>query len=261
MPKRVCVSCTVPLTNDNISREHILPEWVAAEVHQPELSLKHYRHNEDAREDELLRSHDLGSFAIKNVCQGCNNGWMSDLEGSAKPILLGLMNMKTSLLQLAPDERSVISAWAIKTAFMITSAQKTLPELPWPLFRGLASKPQEVPIQCIVVAAQLPFLPKSFLYACPADHMAASEALIHVRVGFSINKLHFVVVIPFLEAERIVRTSGVQLPLWPLDLEIRVAHKHFPTLTSPNDLINFLTGLVEVGVVSDSSPHERVQTR
>jgi len=48
MPKRVCVSCTVPLTNDNISREHILPEWVAAEVHQPELSLKHYRHNEDA---------------------------------------------------------------------------------------------------------------------------------------------------------------------------------------------------------------------
>jgi hypothetical protein len=51
---------------------------------------------------------------------------MSDLEGSAKPILLGLMNMKTSMLQLAPDERSVISAWAIKTAFLITSAASSL---------------------------------------------------------------------------------------------------------------------------------------
>lgn len=257
MPRRVCVGCTVPLTNDNISREHILPEWAAAEVHQPELSLKQYRHNEDTREDQLLRSHDLGSFAIKNVCERCNNGWMSNLEGSAKPILLGLMNTNTSLLQLEPGERSIISAWAIKTAFMIASAQHDLPKLPWPLFRGLACKPQEVPTQCIVVAAQLPFLPKSFLYACPTDHMAGNEALIQARVGFSINKLHFVVMIPFLEARRMVRTSGVQLPLWPLDLEILVSHKHFPTITSPNDLINFLTSLVEAGVMSDSPTRVR----
>lgn len=251
MAKRVCVGCTVPLTNENISREHILPEWLAPEVHQPELSLKQYRHDEDKREDELLRSHDLGSFVIKNVCRDCNNGWMSNLEGRAKPILLGLMDMKTSLLQLSEDERSVISAWAIKTAFMIASAQKSLPELPWHLFRELANTPQSIPAQCIVVAAQLPFLPKSFLYACPTDHMSGNATFIQVRVGFSINKLHFVVIIPFLEADRIVRTSGVQLPLWPLDLEILVAHKHFATLTSPNDLINFLTNLVEAGVLPD----------
>ena len=61
MTKRACVGCTAPQTNDNISREHILPEWLAAEVHQPELTLKHCRHSEDTREDELLRSHDLGS--------------------------------------------------------------------------------------------------------------------------------------------------------------------------------------------------------
>ena len=255
MTKRACVGCTAPLTNDNISREHILPEWLAAEVHQPELTLKHYRHSEDTREDELLRSHDLRSYAIKSVCRDCNNGWMSDLEGRAKPILLGLMNMKTSLMQLSPDERSVISAWAIKTAFMIASAQKNLPDLPWTLFRGLSRTPQEIPAQCIVMAAQVPFLPSGFLYACPADHMAGTEALIQVRVGFSINKLHFIVVIPFVEAERVVRTSGVQLPLWPLEMEILVAHRHFPTFTSPNDLINFLTNLVEAGVISDRKAH------
>jgi hypothetical protein len=161
---------------------------------------------------------------------------MSDLEGRAKPILLGLMNMKTSLLQLSPEERSVISEWAIKTAFMIASAQNNLPELPWHLFRGMARMPQEIPAQCIVVAAQVPFLPD----------------------GFSINKLHFVVLIPFVDAERVVRTSGVQLPLWPLELEILIAHRHFPTITSPNDLINFLTNLVEAGIVSDSPSRARV---
>jgi hypothetical protein len=135
MANRACVACTVPLTNDNISREHILPEWLATEVYQRELSVKQYRHNEDTREDELLRSHDLGSFAIKNVCRTCNNGWMSNLEGSAKPILLGLMDMKTSLFELAPNERSVSSAWAIKTAFMIAGAQKNLRSYPGLCFR------------------------------------------------------------------------------------------------------------------------------
>lgn len=65
---------------------------------------------------------------------------------------------------------------------------------------------------------------------------------------------------PFLEAERIVMTSGVQLPLWPLDLKILIVHKDFPILTSPNELINFLTGLVEARVFFDSQLHERRQT-
>jgi hypothetical protein len=251
MPGRICAGCAVPLTKDVVSREDIIPRWLAGEVYQPELSLKQYRHNEDTREDEVLRRHDLGNFVIKNVREACNNGWMSDFESSAKPILLGLMTMKTSMLQLSSNERSVISAWAIKTAFMIASAQPSLPDLPWDLFRGLARQPEQIPRECLVLAAQLPFLPKSFLYACPTDHLGSPETPIHLRVGFSINNLHLVVVIPFREAKRVVRTSGIQLPLWPFDLEIRVIYRNFPTLTSPSALINFLTGLVEVGIAYD----------
>jgi hypothetical protein len=46
-----------------------------------------------------------------------------------------------------------------------------------------------------------------------------------------------------------VRTSGVQLPIWPLDLEILVRYQNFPTITVPADLINFLTELVQAGVI------------
>jgi hypothetical protein len=150
MASRTCVGCGVSLTNDIISREHILPRWVAEEVHLPGVKYKHYHHDEEKAEDELIRSHDLGSLAIKNVCIPCNNGWMSRLEARAKPTLLGLMNMDATLLQLTPDERATVSAWAIKTAFMIASPQPAITNLPWHLFRGLAEEPEKIPTECPV---------------------------------------------------------------------------------------------------------------
>jgi hypothetical protein len=244
-----CVGCGKPFTEVERSREHILPGWLAQEVEQPGLNLNQYRHNEDKDEDELLRSHDLGSFVIKNVCSACNNGWMSRLEGRAKPLLLDLMNMKASLLQLSREHRTTVSAWAIKTAFMIASAQKSITSpLPWHLFSGLAAVPENVPVECPVLAAQLHFL-KGFLYACPGDVLSEYQDPVSLRVGFSIHQLHFVVVLPLLEAERVIRTSGVQFPIWPLDLEILVRYENFPTITVPAGLINFLTGLVQVAIV------------
>jgi len=244
-----CVGCDKPFNEVSRSREHILPEWLALEVEQPDLSLKQYRHDEDRVEDELLRSHDLGSFVIKNVCSACNNGWMSRLEGRAKPILLELMNMRASLLQLSADQRTTLSAWAIKTAFMIASAQQSITNLPWHLFRQLGEEPERVPTECFVLAAQVPSLPKGFMYASPSDTLPETGPF-QVRIGFSINQLHFVVVIPQFPADRIVRTSGVHIPIWPLDVEILVHYESFPTLKTANELINFLVGLVTAGIVT-----------
>jgi hypothetical protein len=245
-----CVGCGEPLTKGTISREHILPKWLAQEVNLPNQTLKHYLHDEDSAGNELLRSHDLGSFAIKNICASCNNGWMSRLEGRAKVALLSLMNQQSSLLQLSLDERATISAWAIKTAFMIASAQQSKTDLPWDLFRQLAEEPERIPAECFVLAAQLPFLPEGFLYACPMDIMPRNQQPAHIRVGLTIRHLHFVVVIPLFAAYRVVRTSGVHIPIWPLNVEIGVVYKTFPTFERPGDLINFLTGLVEAGVAS-----------
>jgi len=246
-----CAGCGEPFTKVTRSREHILPQWLAREVEQPDLSLKQYLHNEDQPESALLRSHDLRSFVIKNVCSTCNNGWMSQLEGRAQNKLLGLMHMKTSLLQLTVEERTTVSAWAIKTAFMIASAQQSFTDLPWHLFRQLAEEPENISVECFVVAAQLQFLPKGFLYACPADIVPQSGQPAQLRVGFSIHQLHFVVVIPLFRADRIVRTSGVHIPIWPLQLEIRVRYENFPTLASAKDLNNFLVALVNAGIVHD----------
>jgi hypothetical protein len=144
---------------------------------------------------------------------------------------------------------------------MIASAQKSITSpLPWHLFRGLAAVPGNVPVECPVLATQLHFL-KGFLYACPGDVLSEYQGPVSLRVGFSIQQLHFVVVLPLLEAERVIRTSGVQLPIWPLDLEILVHYENFPTITVPADLINFLTGLVQVALCkSDQTRLNRMTT-
>lgn len=103
---------------------------------------------------------------------------------------------------------------------MIASAQKTIRDVPWYLFRKLAEKPQTVPCDCFVLAGQLPFLPRGFLYACQGDVLPQGQQhTVQMRVGFSIHHLHFVVVIPMIAAERVVRSAGLHLPIWPLDLE------------------------------------------
>ncbi len=135
---------------------------------------------------------------------------------------------------------------------MVASAQQSIGDLPWHLFRQLGEEPETVPRECFVVAAQLPFLPKGFLYASPGDVLPQFHDPVSVRVGFAIHHLHFVVLLPLLEAERVLRTSGVQLPIWPLDLEILVNDENFPTIAVPGDLINFLTSLVQAGIVQEA---------
>ena len=157
--------------------------------------------------------------------------------------------MQIGLMELSAEQRTTLSAWAIKTAFMIASAQSSITDLPWHLFTQLGEEPQRVPTECFVVASQLPSLPKGFLYACPSDASPESGS-VQVRIAFSINHLHFVVVIPQFPAYRIIQTSGVHIPIWPLDTEIIVRYENFPRLTTASELINCLADLVHAGIVT-----------
>ena len=69
--------------------------------------------------------------------------------------------------------------------------------------------------------------------------------------GLLNSKTPFLVVIPFTAGQRIVRTSGVHLPIWPLESEILVRYAFFPIFSSSNDLINYLVDQVECGLLPD----------
>lgn len=54
---------------------------------------------------------------VRRVCATCNNGWMGQLEGQAKPLLLPwIRGQRTRLLR--PDQQTM-AVWAVKTAMML----------------------------------------------------------------------------------------------------------------------------------------------
>lgn len=59
---------------------------------------------------------------IKCVCQNCNNGWMSDIEGENKPHIFAMMNDKPTVL--TPMQQKSLTRWAILKAMVLDGANK-----------------------------------------------------------------------------------------------------------------------------------------
>jgi hypothetical protein len=255
MANKACLGCGADLTSESATLEHVLPQWLAKEIERPGINLEHSLHDERRPEqDTVLRSHGLNKFATRKVCAACNNGWMSRLESGAKPLILGLMYQKTSILTLTDEARLVLSRWATKTAFMISRVQSMQFELPWATFQRLGEYEKEGPQGCLVLGSQQPGLPKGFLYTCPSDEFPVGTP-VQLRVGFSIHHLHFVVVIPIVEGLRMISAgAAVHVPMWPLDLQILSGYKPVPEkIETPNAFLDFLTNLVAVGIVQRKS--------
>jgi len=64
--------------------------------------------------------HDMWAYCLTMVKKP---GWMSLLEHQANPLILQLMKAERSILMLTDDERRILSRWAVKTAFLITTSE------------------------------------------------------------------------------------------------------------------------------------------
>lgn len=96
------------------SAEHVFPQWLlrdygaANELTRP------------TRRDHLTpwMLSDRGPIPLRslkvNVCAACNNGWMSQLEAAAKPLLTG-----PRAGELNPDDVETLARWFTKTATVL----------------------------------------------------------------------------------------------------------------------------------------------
>jgi hypothetical protein len=250
MSRARCVGCDEPLIA--ASREHILPDWLAKEVFIPNAQLKQYRRDEDSQKEDLLRAHGLNNFVVKNVCENCNNGWMSLLENNAKPFILELMNEGETLKDFAHDGKLALSRWAVKTAFMIASAQQNQISLPWHLFTNMRSKENNGPDACYVFVGQVFAMNQGFTYACLSDHRPSDEKeIVQLRVGFSIKRIHLVTVIPVVEAERVMLIDPrMHRPLWPPDIKLQHRLCYPPSkIATLREAQFFVTNLIQAGLI------------
>ena len=117
--RRACIFCgdsSRPLT-----LEHLAPLWLQ-EVMVGEGLMNHaYR---DPGEEQPARewSKVEPDFKARMVCGPCNHGWMSDLEGRAKPLLKPFIQGRADW-RVNYRNASVAARWATKTALMFQASE------------------------------------------------------------------------------------------------------------------------------------------
>lgn len=107
---RSCVFCGA---TSNLTREHVLPDWLT----QVGLDLTPSEH-QFGRLNRVPRQWSSRPFTttVKMVCATCNGGWLSALEGAAKPVLAPLIHGESR--RLPYEDQALIAAWTCKTSIV-----------------------------------------------------------------------------------------------------------------------------------------------
>lgn len=94
-------------------REHVLPDWLNNIGLEPQRVEYHV-----GWLNRVPRRWTSTPFTatVRAVCDDCNHGWMSGLEGAVKPILTPLILGEDR--DLSADDERLISAWTFKTALV-----------------------------------------------------------------------------------------------------------------------------------------------
>ena len=116
------------------SREHFYPNWVASHVTQKQpahhtlttSTAKGFAPAQVTR--EVKREGNLVTRKLRVVCRSCNNGWMSKLEETAKPILL--RGFSAQPFSFSQSEQDILCRWACLKALVAENSEPELATTP-----------------------------------------------------------------------------------------------------------------------------------
>lgn len=118
-----CIFCG---EDGKASTEHVIPKWAGAVLLRlpttgvnPGGRRMTHRFTPSEGNDTKAREWetDEPSLTTSSVCLGCNNGWLSELESAASPILGPLLLGKPA--SLATEEQRTLATWIYKTVLLL----------------------------------------------------------------------------------------------------------------------------------------------
>lgn len=118
--RRRCIFCG-SIADD---REHLLPRWLQ-EILPADEPVVHFREVGGTEMPEWRRK--PFREKAKFVCKACNQGWMSELENEAKPVLTPAITRKEVPFAFDLVAQWVAARWAVKTTYVM---QASLPLVP-----------------------------------------------------------------------------------------------------------------------------------
>lgn len=113
-PQGKCIYCG----GKGLTHEHLYADWIRKYLSTPTDAhgIEEVETSPTGQETRRLnhRSGDLHSKRIRRVCKTCNNGWMSQLQEAAKPLLTPMLDGDT--ITLNRQKQKIIAAWATMIA-------------------------------------------------------------------------------------------------------------------------------------------------
>lgn len=129
----MCIFCGAPAD----SREHLLPNWLGSIFPSDEPAV-HFREVGGVKKSWQRARFDEKT---KVVCKECNEGWMSQLEQFAKPILAGPIS-RGGACALDLRAQWIAAQWAAKTSYVFqTLAPEGLAPMTHPVLLRLNGEP------------------------------------------------------------------------------------------------------------------------
>ena len=104
----------------SLSNEHVIPQWLLRHLDLPADDML-FQGVASSTTEKLVqppRIHSSFNFVQGHVCEECNTGWMSRLEGIAKPVLIPLIDNETRIESLSSADADIVGKWVVKTAYM-----------------------------------------------------------------------------------------------------------------------------------------------
>jgi hypothetical protein len=115
-----------------MSKEHLWPRWAQAAIAPAQRGKKIRNALHEGPPGEPFKVWQAPAFAttLKDVCVGCNSGWMSKIEASAKPFALPLMLGRS--IALGPEAQRTLALWAyLKCSLFQTMERDTRLKEAW----------------------------------------------------------------------------------------------------------------------------------
>ena len=192
-----------------------------------------------AGDDSIVqdRTQVAGNFVEGRVCEGCNSGWMRDLENQTMDLIKPLIDGKSNLLTLSDEERTRLAKWAAKTAFVISHASPLKKTPPKSQMRYLKDHKGSVPPQVEIYGQQS-------LWRGDFDQIQRNQWL-HVtgrqgeqpsppdgsyKIAFRFRALMLLVAHWSEPNSMPVIAASLHIPLWPINKLHITYHRQLPPL-------------------------------
>jgi len=244
---RRCAFCDTLLTRENRSKEHILPKWLLdfLEVRGEKIQPTHFS---NIGETITTRHHTLEGLLAGQICDLCNNGWMSQLEQEAMPILKPLMLGTTRIVDLNENERQIISRWTAKTAFALNSSSNYLKNVPSSHYQHIRLNIDSLPLK-VSSFGQQHHGDRPFFWIQSATWLlnGNSDKLVELedefknnsyKISFQFGKLMLLIVYIPIDKIYPVLWKGIHVPLLPKSGKCGYYERHEFSWTDSNKALN-----------------------